>query len=58
LTYNEYKLYKDKFWRASKFEMVNHQSKKETLLYFNNYNFEVNLRDEDFTEMALRRAAN
>lgn len=58
LTYTEYKLYKDKFWRASKFEMVNHQSKKETLLYFNNYNFEVNLKDEDFTEMSLRRAAN
>ena len=58
LTYTDYKLYKDKFWRANKFEMVNHQSKKETLLFFNNYNFEVNLKEGDFTEIALRRASN
>ena len=58
LTYLDYKQYKDKFWRASKFEMVNHQSKKETQLFFENYNFDVNLKDEDFTELALRRAAN
>ena len=58
LTYSDYKLYRDKFWRASKFEMINHQSKKETQLFFDNYNFDVNLKDDDFTELALRRAAN
>ncbi len=58
LTYTNYKLYKNKFWRAAKFEMINHQSKKETQLFFNNYNFEVNLKDSDFTEVALRRSSN
>ena len=58
LTYSEYKLYRDKFWRASKLEMINHQSNKETQLFFDNYNFDVNLKDDDFTELALRRAGN
>jgi len=56
LTYSEYKLYKNKFWRADSFNMVNHQSNKETLLKFSNYNFEVNLTDEDFSQAALKRA--
>ena len=58
LNYSEYKLYRDKFWRASKLEMINHQSNKETQLFFDNYNFDVNLKDDDFTELALRRAGN
>ncbi|TYA73998.1 outer membrane lipoprotein-sorting protein [Seonamhaeicola marinus] len=56
LTYTEYKLYKNKFWRAGKFHMVNHQTNKETILNFNNYNFEANLSDDDFTQAALQRA--
>ena len=58
LNYSEYKLYRDKFWRAGKLEMINHQSNKETQLFFDNYNFDVNLKDDDFTELALRRAGN
>ena len=58
LTYNDYQLYKDKFWRANTFNMVNHQSNKETLLDFSNYNFDVALTDEDFTQVALKRAGN
>jgi len=56
LNYSEYKLYKDKFWRASLFDMVNHQSNKETLLKFSDYNFEADLSEEDFTQVALKRA--
>ena len=56
LTYSDYKLYKNKFWRASSFNMVNHQSNKETLLKFSDYNFEANLSDQDFTQVALQRA--
>jgi len=56
LTYSEYKLYKIKFWRAGIFNMVNHQSNKETSLKFSNYNFEANLSEEDFTQVALKRA--
>lgn len=56
LSYTDYKLYKNKFWRAAVFNMVNHQTHKETMLQFSDYNFEQNLSEEDFTEMALKRA--
>ncbi|GGG08629.1 membrane protein [Dokdonia pacifica] len=58
LTYSNYKLYKNKFWRASTFNMVNHQSNKETLLEFSDYNFEVDLAEEDFSQVALKRAGS
>ncbi|MCD2260383.1 outer membrane lipoprotein-sorting protein [Psychroserpens luteolus] len=58
LTYSDYKLYKNKFWRAGVFNMVNHQSNKETRLEFNDYNFDVNLTDDDFSQVALKRAGN
>lgn len=58
LTYSGYKLYKNKFWRAASFNMVNHQSNKETLLQFSDYNFDANLTEEDFTQVALKRAGN
>lgn len=56
LTYSNYKLYKNKFWRAATFNMVNHQTNKETLLEFSDYNFDADLKDEDFTQVALKRA--
>lgn len=56
LTYSDYKLYKNKFWRAGTFKMVNHQSNKETLLKFSDYDFDAELTDEDFTQVALKRA--
>ena len=56
LTFSDYKLYKNKFWRASTFNMVNHQSNKETLLKFSDYNFDANLTDDDFSQAALKRA--
>lgn len=56
LTYSNYKLYKNKFWRAATFNMVNHQSNKETLLEFSDYNFDANLTDADFTQVSLKRA--
>ncbi|OIQ19291.1 MAG: outer membrane lipoprotein-sorting protein [Flavobacterium sp. MedPE-SWcel] len=56
LTYSNYKAYKNKFWRAGTFNMVNHQTSKETRLDFSNYNFDVNLTDKDFTQTALKRA--
>ncbi len=55
LIYSDYKAYKSKFWRAGKFVMTNHQSNKETILEFSDYNFDVNLSDEDFTQVALQR---
>ena len=58
LTYSDYKLYKNKFWRAGTFNMVNHQSNKETLLKFSEYNFGIDLSDDDFSQVALQRAGN
>jgi len=58
LNYSDYKLYKDKFWRAGTFKMVNHQSNKETILNFSDYNFNANLTDDDFSQAALQRAGN
>ena len=56
LNYSDYKLYKDKFWRALTLHMVNHQSNKETMLKFSDYNFGADLDDDDFTQVALQRA--
>ncbi len=58
LVQSDYKLYKGKFWRAGTFHMVNHQSNKETVLKFSDYNFEDNLTDDDFSQVALQRAGN
>lgn len=56
LTQKDYKLYKNKFWRASTLNMVNHQSNKETLLQFSDYNFDVDFSEDDFNQQALKRA--
>ena len=58
LSYGNYKLHKNKFWRAGTFNMINHQSNKETLLEFSGYNFDANLTEDDFTQVALKRAGN
>ncbi|MEO0337770.1 MAG: outer membrane lipoprotein-sorting protein, partial [Bacteroidota bacterium] len=58
LLQKDYKLYKNKFWRASEFEMVNHQTGKATSLFFNAYDFDTKLSNEDFTQVALKRAGN
>lgn len=56
LIYSDYTVYKGKFWRAGIFNMVNHQTNKETKLEFSDYNFEINLTEDDFSQVALRRA--
>ncbi|MDO5968618.1 outer membrane lipoprotein-sorting protein [Flavivirga aquimarina] len=55
LIYSNYKIYKNKFWRAATFTMKNHQSNKETILEFSDYNFDIDLSEEDFTQVALKR---
>lgn len=56
LTYSNYQQYLSKHWRAGEFKMVNHQTGKETLLEFKNYQFGVGLTDNDFTQNSLKRA--
>ena len=57
LTYQGYKQYKNKHWRPDIMVMTNHQSNKETELIFDNYDFDINLSDKDFTQSALKRAS-
>lgn len=56
LTYSGYEIYLNKHWRAANFKMVNHQTGKETVLAFTNYQFGVGLTDNDFTQNSLKRA--
>ena len=55
LTHSGYQLFKNKYWRASKSVMENHQSNKKTILEFRNYDFETQLSENDFTQAALIR---
>lgn len=52
----DYKLYLDKYWRASKLEMTNEQTGKSTILQWKDYEFGVGLSDADFHRSVLERA--
>jgi len=56
LTVTDYKLYKDKYWRADKQFMVNHKTGKSTDIEIKNLVFGVGLSDADFNENRLQRA--
>lgn len=56
LTYHEYQQHLDQYWRANRFEMVNHQTGKSTTLVFDDYAFRTGLTDRDFDKNSLRRA--
>ena len=55
LSYQNFKLYLGKYWRANNSKMVNHQSGKETELQWNNYSFQTGLAESDFSKSALKR---
>jgi outer membrane lipoprotein-sorting protein len=56
LTIEGYQKYLDKYWRADKMNMVNHQNGKSTKLVWSNYRFRLGLKDRDFNKNSLRRA--
>ena len=56
LTFHEYRQYLDKFWRALRMEMVNHQTGKSTTLSWSDYRFQTGLTDRDFDQNSLKRA--
>ncbi|MAJ98259.1 MAG: outer membrane lipoprotein-sorting protein [Flavobacteriales bacterium TMED288] len=58
LRYEKFNLYKEKFWRADVFTMKNHQTNKETVLEFSDWNFDANFSRDDFTQEALKKAGN
>ena len=51
-----YKQYLGKFWRADKWEMVNYQNGKSTILNNKEYKFKQGLTDRNFTRAVLKRA--
>ena len=55
LILHDFRLFKEKYWRALELEMTNHQTKKSTLLTFKNYNFDVSLNEKDFKPNKLKR---
>jgi len=56
LTVSGYNQYLDKYWKATQYNMVNHQNRKSTSLTFSDYIFKVGLKESDFTKNALKRA--
>ena len=56
LTYHEYNQYLNKYWRANKMSMVNHQTGKSTDLLFNDYKFANGFSESDFNQNSLKRA--
>lgn len=55
LTFSDYHQYLGQYWRAHKMEMVNHQTGKSSILTFNNYQFNLGLKDSDFNKAKLKR---
>ena len=51
-----YQQYLGQYWRPNVMNMVNHQTKKETLLYFADYKFQTGLTKRDFDKASLKRA--
>ena len=51
-----YRQYLNKYWRADKMHMVNHQTGKSTVLSWTNYRFRTGLDASDFNRNALKRA--
>ncbi len=55
LIFSGYKIYLEKYWRADKLQMVNHQNGKSTRLEFSNYKFLTGLKATDFNKNSLKR---
>ncbi len=56
LTFSGYRIYLDKYWRADKLHMINHQNGKSTILEFSSYKFRTGLKATDFNKNSLKRA--
>lgn len=56
LTYHDYKQYLNKYWRADKFSMKNHQTGKSTDIIFESWQFALNQNENEFTPARLKRA--
>ncbi len=55
LSIHEYQQYLDRYWRADRMSMLNHQTGKSTTLSWDNYSFRTGLTDKDFNSTSLKR---
>ncbi len=55
LTFSGYRAYLDRYWRADRMVMVNHQNGKSTEMIWRNYRFRTGLTDRDFNRNSLKR---
>lgn len=55
MTFEDYKLYQDKYWRAQTLKMVNHVNGKSTDFLFSDYKFGLGLSENDFVKGVLKR---
>ncbi|WP_104402465.1 outer membrane lipoprotein-sorting protein [Vibrio penaeicida] len=55
LTFSDYRVYEDRYWRAHTMKMVNHQSGKSTVLSTEELAFKNGLSDSDFSKNTLKR---
>ena len=55
LTFENYRQYLDRYWRAGRQTMVNHLTGAKTVLHWTDFEFRTNLDDSEFTQTALRR---
>jgi hypothetical protein len=55
LKFSGYKQFINKYWRASEFEMVNHQKKKKTVLEWSEYKFKQVLKDNMFSPNGMKK---
>lgn len=56
LTFHDYRRYRERFWRADRMEMVNHQTGKTTTLQWRDYRFGNGYTERDFDQSSLMRA--
>ena len=53
--FEDYRLYNGGIWRAHRWVMENHQSRKSTELVFSEFTFGIGLDEQDFERAVLRR---
>lgn len=56
LTFSDFEQFLDKYWRAGRLEMVNHQTGKSTTLIIDDYVFGNGFKDADFNRNSLAKA--
>jgi outer membrane lipoprotein-sorting protein len=56
LEMSEWHVYSDRYWRAEILDMQNHQNGKSTRLITSELNFNIGLKEDDFSQATLQRA--